>query len=86
MYVPVLWVCMLLSVGRSAIRRTNINLDGELVDAAATVLGTTRTTDTVHAALRDVVGRAARERLVRRDYSDLSPVSLEKMRQSRTCA
>ena len=64
-------------------RRTNINLDTDLVDAAAAVLGTARTTDTVHAALRDVVGRAARERLARRDYADLTPSALEQMRHAR---
>lgn len=86
MYLSVLWRCMLLDVGRSATRRTNINLDSELVDAAATILGTTRTTDTVHAALRDVVARAARERLARRDYSDLTPDALEQVRRPFTRA
>ncbi len=71
------------SMSETAVRRTNINLDRELVDAAAAVLGTVRTTDTVHAALRDVVGRAARERLSRRDYSDLTVEALERMRQAR---
>ena len=85
-YVLVLWRCMLLDVGRSAVRRTNINLDSELVDAAATILGTTRTTDTVHAALRDVVARAGRERLAQRDYSDLTPDALEELRRPRTRA
>jgi Arc/MetJ family transcription regulator len=77
---------MLLDVGRSAVRRTNINLDSELVAAAATILGTTRTTDTVHAALRDVVARAARERLAQRDYRDLTPDALEELRRPRTRA
>ena len=75
-----------LGMGRPAIKRTNINLDSDLVDAAATVLGTTRTTDTVHAALRDVVARAARERLTRRDYRDLTPDALERVRRPRTPA
>jgi Arc/MetJ family transcription regulator len=70
--------------GRS--RPTNVNLDTELVDAAATVLGTTRTTDTVHAALRDVVSRAARERLAKRNLPDLTPSALEEMRGPRTFA
>jgi Arc/MetJ family transcription regulator len=74
------------SMGDTSVRRTNINLDGQLVDAAAAVLGTVRTTDTVHAALRDVVGRAARERLSRRDYSDLTVGALERMRQTRRSA
>jgi len=74
---------MVVSMGKTTVRRTNINLDGELVDAAAAVLGTVRTTDTVHAALRDVVARAARERLSRRELSDLTPGALEQMRRPR---
>jgi Arc/MetJ family transcription regulator len=70
-------------MNKAAIRRTNINLDGALVDAAAAVLGTVKTTDTVHAALRDVVARAARERLSRRDFPDLTPAALEHLRQAR---
>ena len=38
---------------------------------AAEALGTTRTTDTVHAALRDVVARRRRAWLARRDFSEL---------------
>ena len=45
------------------IKRTNINLDMDLVAAAATELGTERTTDTVHLALREAVDRARRGRL-----------------------
>jgi len=70
----------------TVITRTNINLDRELVDAAAAVLGTVPITDTVHAALRDVVARAARKRLSRRDFPDLTPVALEQMRQGRRSA
>lgn len=68
------------------IKRTNINLDVELVDAAAAALGTTRTTDTVHAALREVVDRAARERLAKRDFPDLTPSALEQLRRPATLA
>ena len=68
---------------KTAIRRTNINLDAELLDAAAAVLGTARTTDTVHAALRAVVDRALRERLAQRDFADLSPAVLEQLRRPR---
>jgi Arc/MetJ family transcription regulator len=60
----------LIEVSETKIRRTNINLDTELVDAAAAVLGTARTTDTVHAALRAVIHRAAREGLATRDFDD----------------
>jgi Arc/MetJ family transcription regulator len=76
-------MCMLGQVSEAAIRRTNINLDAELVDAAAAVLGTARTTDTVHAALRAVIDRAARERLAQRDFADLSPAVLEQLRRPR---
>lgn len=68
------------------IRRTNINLDAELVDAAAAVLGTARTTDTVHAALRAVIDRASRKRLAERDFADLSPNALEQVRRPRQFA
>lgn len=68
------------------IRRTNINLDTQLVDAAAAVLGTTRTTDTVHAALRAVIDRAARERLAQRDFADLTFDVLQQLRRPRQFA
>ena len=63
------------------VRRTNINLDMELVDQAAAELGTRRTTDTVHEALRDVVTRARRERLAQRDFEHLTPKAVQKMRR-----
>lgn len=68
-------------VSETKVRRTNINLDTELVDAAAAVLGTARTTDTVHAALRAVIDRAARERLAQRGFADLTPEALEQLRR-----
>ncbi len=63
------------------VRRTNINLDMDLVEQAARELGTRRTTDTVHEALRDVVARARRARLAQRNFEDLTPESLEAMRR-----
>ena len=60
---------MRASVGGDApgvVKRTNINLDMDLVQQAAQALGTRRTTDTVHAALRDVIARARRTRLAQR--------------------
>jgi Arc/MetJ family transcription regulator len=78
--------CMMVEVSETRIRRTNINLDRELVDAAAAVLGTERTTDTVHAALRAVVDRAARERLATRDFGDLTPDVLTELRRPRQTA
>jgi Arc/MetJ family transcription regulator len=69
-------------MSETKIKRTNINLDTELVDAAASVLGTARTTDTVHAALQAVIDRAARERLAQRDFADLTPGVLEQLRRA----
>lgn len=63
------------------VKRTNINLDMDLVAQAACELGTRRTTDTVHLALRDVIARARRARLAQRDFEDLTPGSLDAMRR-----
>lgn len=63
------------------VRRTNINLDIDLLEQAAGVLGTERMTDTVHEALRDVVERSRRARLAERDFEDLTPNTLEAMRR-----
>jgi Arc/MetJ family transcription regulator len=65
----------------SVVRRTNINLDMDLVRQAAQELGTERTTDTVHQALRDVVARARRARLAQREFEDLTPEVIEVMRR-----
>jgi Arc/MetJ family transcription regulator len=62
-------------------KRTNINLDMDLVAQAARELGTRRTTDTVHEALRDVVARAHRARLAERDFEDITPEALDAMRR-----
>ncbi len=77
---------MLTIVSRRTIRRTNINLDTELVRSAAAVLGTAQITETVHAALREVVDRAARQRLANCDFPDLSPETLDEIRRPRTSA
>jgi uncharacterized protein (DUF1778 family) len=50
---------------------TTLDLDRDLLDRAAAALGTRRTTDTVHAALREVVARRQRAWLARRDFSEL---------------
>jgi Arc/MetJ family transcription regulator len=63
------------------VKRTNINLDMDLVDQAAHELGTQRTTDTVHQALREVIARARRARLAQRDFEDLTPEALESIRR-----
>jgi Arc/MetJ family transcription regulator len=66
----------------AVVKRTNINLDMDLVGQAGQALGTRRTTDTVHAALRDVIGRARRVRLSKRDLEDLSPEALDAVRRA----
>ena len=70
----------------AVVKRTNINLDMDLVQQAAQELGTRRTTDTVHEALRDVIARAQRTRLAQRDFEDLTPESLEALRRARRSA
>ncbi len=67
------------------VKRTNINLDTRLVRQAAEVLGTVRTTDTVHAAMREVVAREHRRRLVESDlFGDMSQAAFDAMRSPRT--
>lgn len=63
------------------VKRTNINLDMDLVEQAARELGTQRTTDTVHAALRGVVARSRRARLAERGFEDLTPEALDVQRR-----
>jgi len=65
-------------------RRTNINLDTTLVDRAAAVLGTRRTTDTVHRALEHVVAHDLRRRLAEHDFPDLTPETLGAVRRPRS--
>lgn len=45
-------------------KHTTVDLDTDLVQEAAEALGTTRTTDTIHAALSDVVRRRQRMTIV----------------------
>ncbi|HEY6569801.1 MAG TPA: type II toxin-antitoxin system VapB family antitoxin [Candidatus Limnocylindrales bacterium] len=61
---------------------TTLDLDRDLLRDAAEALGTTRTTDTVHAALREVVARRRRAWLARRDFSELE-VALPDLRTAR---
>ncbi len=68
---------------KTMIKRTNINLDMDLVAEASAALGTARTTDTVHQALREVIDRARRGRLARRDFPDISLEVLDAERRPR---
>jgi Arc/MetJ family transcription regulator len=65
-------------------RRTTIDLDQDLVNEAAAVLGTTRIVDTVHRALREAVARKRRAWLARHPLPDLTPEAVEEMRKPRT--
>jgi Arc/MetJ family transcription regulator len=71
--------------GGSVVKRTNINLDAQLVSQAAALLGTVRVTDTVHAAMRDVVARDHRRRLVESElFTDLAQEDFDAVRSPRT--
>lgn len=63
-------------------KHTTIDLDQDLVREAATVLGTTKTTDTVHAALADVVRRQRRLGLFEIAH-DLDLAGLDALRSDR---
>jgi Arc/MetJ family transcription regulator len=63
-------------------KHTTIDLDQDLVRQAATVLGTTKTTDTVHAALADVVRRQRRLGLFEIAH-DLDLAALDALRSDR---
>jgi Arc/MetJ family transcription regulator len=66
-------------------RHTTLDLDGDLLDQAAAALGTVRTTETVHAALREVVALRQRRWLAERDFSELEQLlpAIRSPRQSR---
>jgi hypothetical protein len=64
-------------------KHTTLDLDTRLVREAAAVLGTERITDTVHAALAEVVARRKRAWLAAFPFPGLSPESLAAMRQPR---
>lgn len=61
---------------------TTLDLDRDLLRDAAEALGTTRMTETVHAALREAVARRRRSWLARRDFSELER-ALPALRESR---
>jgi len=66
------------------IKRTSINLDLDLVAAAREVLGSNGTTDTVHRALEEVVRQQKLRWLAERDFSELTPEVLDRLRATRT--
>lgn len=66
-------------------KHTTIDLDVHLVDEAKEALGTRRTSETIHAALREVVRQRQRQRLLELD-TDLTLGELGRMREWRTAA
>ena len=62
------------------VRRTSINLDFDLVEHAKDALGTSGTTETVHAALEEVWRLAAAKRMAEWRFDHLEPDWLEKLR------
>ncbi len=65
------------------IRRTSLNLDLDLVQAAKAVLHTVETTETIHRALADVVRNDRLRRLTERRF-ELADEELAELRRSRT--
>lgn len=63
----------------SEIRRTSLNLDLGLVAEARDVLGTGGTTDTVRAALEDVVRRDKLRRLAEWTFEHVTPDELDEL-------
>lgn len=63
---------------------TTLDLDRELLRQAAEALGTKRTTETVHAALREAVARRRRRWLAQQDLSELDALlpALRRPRES----
>jgi Arc/MetJ family transcription regulator len=69
------WMCMLCRVKK----RTNMNVDMELVAKVAKILETKTTTATVHGAMDEVVKLERRRQLVRDNLEGLTPELLEEM-------
>jgi len=65
------------------IRRTSFNVDMELLAVVREELGTKTMTDTIHAALREVLRDRRLRRLADRDFSSLTPERLDEIRRSR---
>jgi Arc/MetJ family transcription regulator len=66
-------------------KHTTIDLDLHLVNEAKEALGTRKTSETVHAALREAVRASQRRRLLELD-TDLTLDDLERARAWRTAA
>jgi len=65
-------------------KHTTLDLDVDLLREAQADLRTQGISETIHAALADVVARRRRARLAQFDFVDLTPEALEAMRSART--
>lgn len=66
------------------VKRTTVNLDQDLVREAGEALGTSRMTDTLHEAMRDVIRRRHLEALTQERFEYLTLDRLKRMRQGRS--
>lgn len=67
----------------SAKARTTVSIDADLLSEAGQVLGTARASETVNAAMADVVRRERLRRLAENDFPDLTLASIHEMRRAR---
>ena len=65
-------------------KRTTINLNVDLLREASEVLGTSRMSDTVHAAMSDVVRRRKLEAVTELEFPDLDLETIKEMRRPRS--
>jgi Arc/MetJ family transcription regulator len=68
----------------SATKRVTFNADADLLAQARDALGTTTTTDTINAALAEIVRRTRVHALLDHDFSNLTPEMLAQMHRPRT--
>lgn len=64
--------------------RTTVNLPVTLLREAEDEIGSTSATETIIAALRDMVARRRRARLLDAELPDLTPAAVEQLRQPRS--
>ncbi len=64
-------------------KHTTLNIDTDLLQAAARALGTAGATETIHRAVREAVELRRRQWLLEYDFPGLTPESLEEMRRDR---
>lgn len=64
-------------------KRTSLNLELRLVEEARVVLNTRGTTDTIHAALADVIHRQRLRELAEQRFDDLTAEALADLRSTR---